>query len=454
MSDPMMDDGPEPMKPVVKLAIVAGVVVVAGLLGFGAYRSLSKATLIGMIHDLDSPDITARQEARKKLKDKSAKTPLVASTMLEYLAEGGDADIERREVVTSMLISFSDDNTIVVLAETLADPESDPYVRSVAIKALSEMRDTRSAEALVGLFGHETEAEVAHEAVISLGPIAIPTLAKALENKNVLVRQRAAAVMGRLGDPKAIEPLGGALDDDDAVVRDNAVKALAAIGGEEVIPLIAKALSDQDVQVRKDAVNALERTPDPRILDACIAALTDKDAHVRSRAAKILGKLGDPKAVEPLLKSLGDKDSDALWNMVDTLGILGDRSAVDPLIELLDHKNENVRRAAISALGNLGDPRAVEPILNGKDSDTVTAVVAYGKLKDNRALEKLLEILLGDIGLKDYVTNALIRIDDETTLELVTLAFEDPERCTFTEEIKQNILTTLTEKKIKAVTKE
>jgi len=86
---------------------------------------------------------------------------------------------------------------------------------------------------------------------------------QALQDPNVRVRKKAAAVLGNVGavDPAVVPALAGALKDRDAGVRGEAAQALLKIGpnAREAEAALAEAQQDCDPKVRAFAVQALRR---------------------------------------------------------------------------------------------------------------------------------------------------------------------------------------------------
>jgi HEAT repeat protein len=129
-------------------------------------------------------------------------------------------------------------------------------------------------------------------------------LIKALRyRKDEGVRQAAAEVLGKIGDPRAVEPLIAALKDAEWRVRAAAAYALGKIKDPRAVEPLIAALKNES---RAAAAYALGEIKDPRAVEPLIAALKDKD--VRASAAEALGKIGDPRAVEPLIDALQDKE--------------------------------------------------------------------------------------------------------------------------------------------------
>jgi hypothetical protein len=156
-------------------------------------------------------------------------------------------------------------------------------------------------------------------------------LVAALKDPDPDLRERAAEVLGKIGDSRAVEPLVLALGDPFSSVRERAADALGKIGTRAVEPLIA-ALKDADSNFRERAAGALGKIGTPAV-GGLIAALKDPESDVRGRAAKVLGKIGDSRAVEPLIAALGDPDTYVRFCASEALGKIGDPRAVAALAE-------------------------------------------------------------------------------------------------------------------------
>jgi hypothetical protein len=126
--------------------------------------------------------------------------------------------------------------------EALYSPK--PIDRVVAVLEIKGMgrKAVSAIPFLIALLGDSTAVELgptpstwtcagieAARVLVKLGVPSVEPLIDALKDKEPLVRQRAAWVLGEIKDPRAIEPLIGALKDDDFIVRGNAASALRRI---------------------------------------------------------------------------------------------------------------------------------------------------------------------------------------------------------------------------------
>ncbi len=434
----------ETKKPVklspVTIGITAAAVVVVAVGGFYVSKVMARAKVDTLVHQLSSPDVGQVRKAEDELEKRSAKKRLVAEVLFENLALHAGDNIEKEELFRSLFVKIGDDNTVSVLGEGLGKPETDAPTRKVAIRILAEIRKPEAASILVGLLGHEKDADDAADALVSIGKVALPSVTGAMGSKDASVRRRAVVVMGRIGDASVMPALGEAIVDDDPQVRIAAVVSVRDLAADGAVGLLCGALADAELEVRIKAIDSLEQLADASALEPLVVALSDTDSHVRAMAARILGNLGDSKAVEPLLQALSDKDPDALMKVIESLGKLDDARAVAPLIGLLSHDDAGVRRKAITALGDLGDTAAVEPILACPEAISPEAVAAYGKLGDVRATEKLVLALATEVTLRQPAIDALGLIDDPRTLELALPAIKEAD-CTM--KIKKDLATRL-----------
>ncbi len=210
------------------------------------------------------------------------------------------------------------------------------------------------------------------------------------------VRQRAAQVLGEIGDARAVEPLIAALKDAEWAVRAAAAQALGELGNpplsrllssdftpEEigieraVQPLIA-ALADEDLGVRCAVIEVSSRIRDEGTTEPLIGLLTDENEEVRCAAIRALGRMGDAQAVQPLRAVLGQHPY-VVANALSRFGAAG----IESLVSALGEANPDIRRAAAWALGKIGDLTAVQPLVAMlRHEDRETAFSAAEALRE------------------------------------------------------------------------
>jgi len=121
-------------------------------------------------------------------------------------------------------------------------------------------------------------------------PDAAADIARALADRDWRVRKE-AAISAKVSPRRAevLKELLRALGDrDDVGLRNSAVEALVAIG-PDAVPTAIVALKTLDADGRKLAVEVLGGVPDVRGAEALAGALADEDPNVRQSAAEALG---------------------------------------------------------------------------------------------------------------------------------------------------------------------
>ncbi len=226
-----------------------------------------------------------------------------------------------------------------------------------------------------------------------------------------------------------VQKLIQALQDKDAMVRLRAARSLGEMGAkaEPAIEALKKALEDEDEDVRLVAKRAIERIQlqgNPQ-LTQLIADLKAPDPLTRLRAAKALGDLGDAAApaLTALEQALADEDEDVrrvARNAIDKINISGSPK-VRQLMEQLKDPDALVRLGAAKQLGDLGaEARPAMDALKAalQDPDEVVRMVAKNALAK---LEKAGAVVLdqGDGKLTDAVK--------EITVVKVERMFSPPE---------------------------
>ncbi|HEV3029699.1 MAG TPA: family 16 glycoside hydrolase, partial [Planctomycetota bacterium] len=122
-------------------------------------------------------------------------------------------------------------------------------------------------------------------------PVALP--AELLQSADAALRFKAAAALGRKGDPSAVPALLKALGDDDAVVRHGVVTALHRIGSATagVWPAIAVGLRSDFPRVQEGTLFALREVYDCDVVRALATFGETAPDPLRLEAVRILGTL-------------------------------------------------------------------------------------------------------------------------------------------------------------------
>lgn len=143
-------------------------------------------------------------------------------------------------------------------------------------------------------------------ALVKVGAPAVGPLIRALDNKDSVVRLRAAWALGRIKDPRAVDHLTATLHDGDWAVRMRAAQALGHLRARSALDALLLAMRDENADVRRHVIGALTRIADPASADRLGAALKDKDWRVRLAAALALSAIGDEKSLIYLRAATSD----------------------------------------------------------------------------------------------------------------------------------------------------
>jgi HEAT repeat protein len=132
--------------------------------------------------------------------------------------------------------------------------------------------------------------------IIRMGDIVVEPLRRILvEEKDPMIRQRAAVALGRIGAAESVQELRESLRDPVAPVVISALNALAAIQAQGTEPDVERLLSSADVSVRMTAAKTLGSLGDPSAINALesVVSREGENPDVVTVAAQALRQLLD-----------------------------------------------------------------------------------------------------------------------------------------------------------------
>jgi HEAT repeat protein len=181
----------------------------------------------------------------------------------------------------------------------------------------------------------------------------------------------------------AVERLLASLHDRDWQLDDAVKAALDEIRSSDSLDAVIVVLGDPRPSAREKAAWILGQVGDRRAIEPLVAALRDPYGRVRHTAAWALGIIGDERAIEPLRENLADRDEDARHGAVWALGKLHASSCIDAIAGLARDPSRDVRHGVAWALGQIGDPRATEVLEQlARDGDADVRAAAARSLAE------------------------------------------------------------------------
>jgi len=231
------------------------------------------------------------------------------------------------------------------------------------------------------------ERREARESLDSLGPRrAISVLLAGMGDERWRIRKTAMEALEAYPDGhaviEALVPLLG--DSSDAPQRNAAIELLTRIG-YKALPTILRAITDRDPHVRKLCADILGQMADQRAESALIAALNDPDENVRMAAAEALGNFSSQSSFEALLNLLQGTDLTLKFCAMESLAKMGREIPVEKIRPLAEHAI--LRRAAFDTLGASGSAEAVRILIDGLNdpspSSRNAAIRSLGKIHNN-----------------------------------------------------------------------
>ncbi len=135
----------------------------------------------------------------------------------------------------------------------------------------------------------------------------------------------------------------------------------------EATKLINILKSDPNWEKRRDAGIALEKYKFGEVFDALIFAMKNDDSWVvRFKCAQTLGEMGDKRAVIPLIEALLDKTNTVVEYAGKALGKLKDERSIEPMLDVMrkfrggDYMGMLGVIAGLGLMGDIAVPRLLE----------------------------------------------------------------------------------------------
>jgi len=242
--------------------------------------------LIEALHD-PNPEVKKRcAAALGEIGDKRA-----SSALAKLLKE---SQTELRITVAEALGRIGDERAVPYLIDMTNDENESIVLK--ALGALRKLKSPGSIESLTGLLDHES-SRVRQRTVDVLGQVGDAVIAEQLEqilkyDRSEDVRAAAAKALGEIRDPGSVDALIDSLHGA-FTVRCRAIVALGEIGEEAALAPLLAMLKDPAPEIRYHASQALAQLKHDSSAKSIRPLLDDSNAMVRRGAAKALESLGE-----------------------------------------------------------------------------------------------------------------------------------------------------------------
>ncbi len=243
-------------------------------------------------------------------------------------------------------------------------------------------------------------------------------------------RERAAEVLGDIGDARAVEPLLMLLKDTNSEPKWAVIDALGKIADPTVIqPLIAY-LSEEDYW--EEVVDILGRIGAPA-LEPLQQALVNANSPERDRIEKTLQFVHETVRGGKLLADLRNENEMIAQNAFEQVLASGD---VDTMLAFLRNPSRgwpnHFQNRVIHALVEIKEERLIPILVDhisymGYGQDGVIALINFGGTAAVEALIYLEEVHRG-YWLREYILGALVRIGDARAFDALVGALNVPVR--------------------------
>jgi len=347
-------------------------------------------------HDLPSGDYKTRSDAQSALQMLGEASAPQIRVMLRKENPPWDGFLERLNGVVPGFKYRSYDATL-------------GKQRAAEMAGLLGANGKAAVPDLIRLLANDQTNVEAERALVRIGSDSVPSLELALQDRNIDVRRRSAALLGEIGQlsKTSIAALIAANHDKAPIVRKEIAVTLARAKppDDRVMAALLAAAQDLAPEVRAAAFASFgilgRVTAD--ISNALRKGISDPAPGVQLQAAKALWHIeGNESLAVPVL--VGVQGTSEGWDAAYALGEIGPRaaSAIPALAKIL--RTERVPRAfrtppsSAYALGRIGEaaiPTLTSVLTDPDASSRLSAVLAFGFMgrKAAPAAPKLLTLL-------------------------------------------------------------
>jgi HEAT repeat protein len=285
------------------------------------------------------------------------------------------------------------------------------------IGSIGVRRDAAAVKPIAGLL-HDSDPDVAQAAARSLGSIATPTAAQALEAalregpatnqlaccEGLFRCAEAFSAKGRPGPATAIYDHVRSLQVPHQV-RTAAWRGAIVSRRQGGLPLLLEALRSEDFSLFATAARISHELPGPRVTLALAAELEKPSADRQILLIQTLGQRGDAQALPALSNTARKNEKPVRIAAIRALGQVGASAAVPVLVELLEDADGEIAQAAQESLAGLqgkeADAAVMAMFARAEPNKRITAIELIARRHMSSAVPELLKAAEGaDAGVR------------------------------------------------------
>jgi HEAT repeat protein len=271
-------------------------------------------------------------------------------TELSMVAEAWPKlSVRRRQALTEDLAQLNEADDLLSFEQftRLALKDSDPEVRLLAVRMLSEYENSSFLSTFLDMAEHDPDLEVRAASTTVLGLFVYLGEVDALPSASFHQVEECLLRIVNSSD----EPL----------VRRSALESLGYSSRDELFSLIERAYASGETDWLASALLAMGRSADQRWEPSILVMLDHIRPVVRAEAVTAAGGMEIEAAVPRLIELLDDSDENVRMSSIWSLSQIGGEGVRDALIHMLETTEEEEEAALLEeALENLAFTEGVE----------------------------------------------------------------------------------------------
>ncbi len=170
-----------------------------------------------------------------------------------------------------------------------ANPAADATPPEPLVSTLDPEKEAQLQSLLDQL--KQPNARVAKQRIRMMGKDAVPSLAEALNEDEIVQSQQILELLGNIGDERVMPKLAELMHSENSWIRCAAVYAIGRIGGKNAIPILMSALHDENFRVCEISIETLASFNDLRAVPLLIELIQSPQPELAEKSAKALALL-------------------------------------------------------------------------------------------------------------------------------------------------------------------